>query len=140
MTLNLIDKKMIVRNTIELQPTHTYVSASLESSDLESYNISEPGTYGSLSSSINKDKFYQINNSLDDPITLSKSYIVNKNLNTGLRDLNSQNSLIFKLDFVKKVISEPVKLEQNYRNFDYESPWEGTKYIKEEIDSNDKKN
>ena len=32
----------------------------------------------------------------------------------------------------KKVIYEPVKLEQNYRNFDYESPWEGTKYIKEE--------
>jgi NADH-quinone oxidoreductase subunit C len=39
----------------------------------------------------------------------------------------------------KKVISEPVKLEQNYRNFDYESPWEGTKYIKEQTD-NDKKN
>ena len=33
----------------------------------------------------------------------------------------------------KKVIYEPVKLEQNYRNFDYESPWEGTKYIKEQI-------
>ena len=32
----------------------------------------------------------------------------------------------------KKVIYEPVKLEQNYRNFDYESPWEGTKYIKEQ--------
>ena len=31
----------------------------------------------------------------------------------------------------KKVIYEPVKLEQNYRNFDYESPWEGTKYVKE---------
>tara|TARA_B100000579_G_scaffold101895_1_gene81103 strand:- start:77 stop:667 length:591 start_codon:yes stop_codon:yes gene_type:complete len=31
----------------------------------------------------------------------------------------------------KKVIYEPVKLEQNYRNFDYESPWEGTEYIKE---------
>ena len=29
----------------------------------------------------------------------------------------------------KKVIYEPVKLEQNYRNFDYESPWEGTKYL-----------
>ena len=40
----------------------------------------------------------------------------------------------------KKVISEPVKLEKNYRNFDYESPWEGTKYIKEEIENNDKKN
>ena len=32
----------------------------------------------------------------------------------------------------KKVIYEPVKLEQNYRNFDSESPWEGTKYIKEQ--------
>ena len=31
----------------------------------------------------------------------------------------------------KKVIYEPVNLEQNYRNFDFESPWEGTKYIKE---------
>ena len=41
----------------------------------------------------------------------------------------------------KKVISEPVKLEQNYRNFDYESPWEGTKYIKKQADQkNDKKN
>ena len=41
----------------------------------------------------------------------------------------------------KKVISEPVKLEQNYRNFDYESPWEGTKYIKKQTDQeNDKKN
>ena len=32
----------------------------------------------------------------------------------------------------KKVVYEPVKLEQNYRNFDFESPWEGTKYIKEQ--------
>jgi len=31
----------------------------------------------------------------------------------------------------KKVIYEPVKLEQNYRDFDFESPWEGTNYIKE---------
>ena len=40
----------------------------------------------------------------------------------------------------KKVINEPVKLEQNYRNFDYESPWEGTKYIKEQPLKDDKKN
>ncbi len=40
----------------------------------------------------------------------------------------------------KKVVIEPVKLEQNYRSFDYESPWEGTKYIKEQTESNDKKN
>ena len=32
----------------------------------------------------------------------------------------------------KKVVYEPVKLEQNYRNFDYESPWKGTKYIKDQ--------
>ena len=31
----------------------------------------------------------------------------------------------------KKVIYEPVKLEQDYRNFDFESPWEGTKYLEE---------
>ena len=35
----------------------------------------------------------------------------------------------------KKVIYEPVKLDQAYRNFDFESPWEGTKYI----DENDQK-
>ena len=37
----------------------------------------------------------------------------------------------------KKVIKEDVKLEQNYRNFDYESPWEGTKYIKEISEKDD---
>ena len=42
----------------------------------------------------------------------------------------------------KKVVYEPVKLEQNYRNFDFESPWEGTKYIKEikKIKQDGKKN
>ncbi len=41
----------------------------------------------------------------------------------------------------KKVIYEPVKLEQNYRDFDFESPWEGTSYIKEiQSEKNDKKN
>ena len=42
----------------------------------------------------------------------------------------------------KKVIYEPVKLEQNYRNFDFESPWEGTNYIKEltKKENNDQKN
>src|SRR6056300_648332 len=39
----------------------------------------------------------------------------------------------------KKVIYEAVKLEQNYRNFDFESPWEGTKYIKEIKENNNDK-
>ena len=37
----------------------------------------------------------------------------------------------------KKVVYEKVKLEQNYRNFDYESPWEGTEYIKKQSKNND---
>ena len=42
----------------------------------------------------------------------------------------------------KKVIYEPVKLEQNYRNFDFESPWEGTSYLKKinKEESDGKKN
>ena len=36
----------------------------------------------------------------------------------------------------KKVISEPVKLDQKYRDFDFESPWEGTKYIRQEKEKN----
>ena len=39
----------------------------------------------------------------------------------------------------KKVVSEPVKLEQDYRNFDFQSPWEGTKYIFEKSNKNKNK-
>jgi len=34
-------------------------------------------------------------------------------------------------DETKKVIYEPVKLSQAYRNFDFESPWEGSKMSKQ---------
>ena len=42
----------------------------------------------------------------------------------------------------KIVVYEPVKLEQNYRNFDFESPWEGTNYLKNKnnIEKDGKKN
>tara|TARA_B100000886_G_scaffold272905_1_gene196826 strand:+ start:432 stop:1046 length:615 start_codon:yes stop_codon:yes gene_type:complete len=42
----------------------------------------------------------------------------------------------------KKVVYEPVKLEQNYRDFDFSSPWDGTKYLKDikKKESDDKKN
>ncbi len=42
----------------------------------------------------------------------------------------------------KKVVYEPVKLEQNYRNFDFESPWEGTNYVNEikKLEKDGKKN
>ena len=32
---------------------------------------------------------------------------------------------------IKKLSMKMFKLEQEYRNFDFESPWEGTKYIDE---------
>ena len=38
----------------------------------------------------------------------------------------------------KKVVYESVKLEQNYRNFDFQSPWVGTKYLQQK-DKEDKK-
>jgi len=49
--------------------------------------------------------------------------------------LTGHNEVRYSVD-EKKVIYEPVKLEQNYRKFDYESPWEGTKYIKETTNKN----
>jgi NADH-quinone oxidoreductase subunit C len=32
-------------------------------------------------------------------------------------------------DAQKRVVYEPVKLNQEFRNFDFESPWEGTQYV-----------
>ena len=39
----------------------------------------------------------------------------------------------------KKVTYEPVKLDQEYRDFDLESPWEGTKYVKLDEEENETK-
>ena len=36
----------------------------------------------------------------------------------------------------KKVVSEPVKLDQEYRDFDFQSPWEGTEYIIKDKEKN----
>ncbi len=38
----------------------------------------------------------------------------------------------------KKVIYENVKLDQEYRNFEFDSPWEGTNYINKQKKENDK--
>tara|TARA_B100000579_G_scaffold220005_1_gene179891 strand:+ start:2275 stop:2883 length:609 start_codon:yes stop_codon:yes gene_type:complete len=38
----------------------------------------------------------------------------------------------------KKVIYENVKLDQDYRNFEFDSPWEGTNYIDQQSKENDK--
>ena len=49
--------------------------------------------------------------------------------------LTGHNEVRYSEDY-KKVVYESVKLEQNYRNFDYESPWEGTEYIKNQTKNN----
>jgi len=38
----------------------------------------------------------------------------------------------------KKVISETVKLDQEYRKFEFDSPWDGTKYVTENKKTEDK--
>ena len=48
--------------------------------------------------------------------------------------LTGHNEVRFSED-KKKVIYEPVKLEQDYRKFDFESPWEGTRYIKKQTEN-----
>jgi NADH-quinone oxidoreductase subunit C len=32
-------------------------------------------------------------------------------------------------DELKRVVYEPVELTQEFRSFDFESPWEGTQYV-----------
>ncbi len=44
---------------------------------------------------------------------------------TGFKEVRYNNDL-------NKVVYEPVKLAQDFRDFDFESPWEGSEYIKEE--------
>ena len=39
----------------------------------------------------------------------------------------------------QKVIYEPVKLAQDYRDFNFESPWEGSEYVKKEQDKVEEK-
>ena len=51
-----------------------------------------------------------------------------------IKEENKSNFVKDDDDELKKVVYEPVKLSQAYRDFDFESPWEGTKYIKKETD------
>ena len=67
--------------------------------------------------------------------------IINHSINEKVNGLyvtgSTGETFLMSPEEKKKVIYEPVKLEQNYRNFDYSSPWEGTEYIKEVQKKND---
>lgn len=102
MTLNLIDPKMIVKNTIELQPQKTYVSASIECSDLESLEIEESGVYGQLSSKINNPK---------------KSYSLNINSNSyEFEKFNSHINSNFDKDSGGTVLEKLNRTKENEQN------------------------
>ena len=65
MTINIIDKKMIVQNKIELHPTINYVSASSDCNFLQDLDVNEAGVYGFVSTSntnITKNRVYNVNN------------------------------------------------------------------------------
>ena len=36
---------------------------------------------------------------------------------------------VYEPDELKRVVYEPVRLNQEFRNFDFLSPWEGTDYV-----------
>ena len=67
--------------------------------------------------------------------------IINHSINEKVNGLyvtgSTGETFLMSSEEKKKVIYEPVKLEQNYRNFDYSSPWEGTEYMKEVQKKND---
>ena len=47
----------------------------------------------------------------------------------GGKNMGFKHGQFLKYDEEKKrVVYEPVKLEQEYRDFDFESPWEGVEY------------
>ena len=56
MTLNLIDKNMIVQTSIELHPKINYVSASNDCQYLDRLEIESPGIFGNISSKTNNIK------------------------------------------------------------------------------------
>jgi hypothetical protein len=103
MTLNLIDNKMVVRNTVELQPEHTFVSASIECKDLKSYNVEDlgSGVYGRLDSKNLKLKKSVYENSNQEEISLSKTFLIGKDFDrqtelgeTLIQTLNNTKSNI----------------------------------------------
>jgi hypothetical protein len=78
MTINIIDKKMIVQNKIELHPSINYVSASSDCNFLDRLEITQAGTYGFINSTntdIKEYKEYTVGSDAHD-ITRQRQYNV----------------------------------------------------------------
>lgn len=117
MTLNLIDNKMVVRNTIELQPEHTFVSASIECKDLKSYDIEDlgSGVYGRLDSKNLKLKKSVYENNNQEEISLSKTFLIGKDFDN---QAESGDTLLQTLNNIKSNINDKTQkdIENELKN------------------------
>ena len=75
MTLNLIDKNMIVQTSVELHPKINYVSASNDCQYLDRLELENPGIFGNISSKTNNIKENTLFN-------INDKFFANTELNT----------------------------------------------------------
>ena len=106
MTLNLIDNKMIVKNTIELQPTTTITSASefCSQDDYNALGVEGQGTYGQLDAKFVDSNSYTIND-----VNLNKTFIVNDKFD----ELIGNNSIV---EFINNIKTEDSFNINNFEN------------------------
>lgn len=108
MTLNLIDKKMVVKNTVSLLPEKNYIYASELCRDLNSLEIESSGTYGQLDAKSLKVQSNNINN-----FDFEKVYFVNKNFDfSDSSPLEKLNNLK-ELPFNNNITSDQITLQLN---------------------------
>ena len=115
MTINIIDKKMIVQNKIELHPSINYVSASSDCNFLQDLDVSEAGVYGFINTSntnITKNRVYNVNDTFinNQKNTLEK-LADTKSLKTSLEQGLSN---IFGSDTLGKSLTENVVVTGTY--------------------------
>lgn len=96
MSFNLIDSKMIVRNSISITPVETYISASLECSNFNKLKIQSEGIFGKVKSKniVNSDY------SLTEELSLKRLYLVRSQFLD--REDKRQDSIVNVLNVVKE--------------------------------------
>jgi len=113
MPINVIDKKMIVQNKIELHPSISYISASSDCNFLDRLEVEQAGTYGFVNSSNTNIKVYKDYTDDTKKITRHRLYNVSDNfISDSSTDLltkieNFKDDLVeLETDLISKGISE----------------------------------
>jgi len=117
MTLNLIDKKMVVKNTVSLFPEKTYTYASALCRDFSSLEIEKEGTYGQLDAKSLKiqhsEPFRPLVKGSSKNVNFEKIYFLNNNFNYN--DISPPLEVLNKL----KVFAESNDWQSNTTLADY---------------------